>query len=120
MALTEPLSVTIDVDTHSLPRVGFGIDASKYITSDGNVEVETSHQYGKRTRRVARLNHRKIAADPLISAQNVSRSMSTYMVVDLPQTGYTVAEAQDVVDGFIAFLTANTSAVVTALLGGEV
>jgi hypothetical protein len=46
--------------------------------------------------------------------------MSAYLVIDVPPVGYTVAEAQAVVDGFLAYLTASSGAKVTQLLGGEV
>jgi hypothetical protein len=42
--------------------------------------------------------------------------MSAYLVVDVPITGYSVTEAQQVVDGLKAALT---TAKITALLGGE-
>lgn len=45
--------------------------------------------------------------------------MSTYLVVDTPVTGYTVAEAKQIVDALTAYLTASTGARVTQLLGGE-
>jgi len=45
--------------------------------------------------------------------------MSAYLVVDVPVTGYTVAEAKQIVDGLTAYLTASSRAKVTQLLGGE-
>jgi hypothetical protein len=45
--------------------------------------------------------------------------MGTYLVIEVPPVGYTVAEAKAVVDGFIATLTANTGSLVTQVLGGE-
>ncbi len=83
------------------------------------VKLGVSHSYGKRTRRSIRLDHSKIAADPLISAVNIKYSMSAYLVVDVPVTGYTVAEAKAIVDALIAYLSASTGAKVTQLLGGE-
>jgi len=38
---------------------------------------------------------------------------------DVPPVGYTVAQAKEVIDGFIAELTENTGALVTKLVGGE-
>jgi len=57
--------------------------------------------------------------DPLISSQNIQYSMSTYIVTDVPVTGYTVTEAKQIVDALTAYLTASTGAKVTQLLGGE-
>jgi hypothetical protein len=45
--------------------------------------------------------------------------MSTYIVVDVPQSGYSLAEAKEVVDGLVKYLSASTGASVAKLLGGE-
>jgi len=45
--------------------------------------------------------------------------MSSYLVVDTPVNGYTVAEAKAVVDALVAYLTASSGAKVAQLLGGE-
>jgi len=66
-----------------------------------------------------KLTHRKIAADPLISAQSIEYSMTAYVVFDVPVTGYTVAEAKQIVDGLTAWLTASSGANTTKVLGGE-
>lgn len=119
MSFSDPQSVTINAVAQSLPRVGSGVDKGEFRKDDGNVGLLVSHQYGKRTRRTIRLNYSKIAADPLISAQNIKYSMSAYLVVDLPVTGFTVAEAKYVVDALTAYLTASSGARATQLLGGE-
>lgn len=118
MAFADPQSVTINAVANSLPRTAQ--DPSGVFTKDdGNVKLSISHSYGKRTRRTIRLDFSKIAADPLISAQNIKYSMSTYLVVDTPITGFTVAEAKQIVDALTGYLTASSGAKVTQLLGGE-
>jgi urease gamma subunit len=117
--LADPQSVTINSVAQSLPAVARGVNTSSYQKDDGLVSLTVSHIYGKRTRRTVRLNHSKIAADPLISSQNIKYSMSAYLVMDVPITGYTVAEAKQIVDGLTAYLTASSSAKVTSVLGGE-
>lgn len=117
--LADPQSVTINSVANSLPAVSRGVNTSSYQKDDGLVGLSISHQYGKRTRRTVRLNHSKIAADPLISSQNIKYSMSCYLVIDVPVTGYTVAEAKLIVDGLTAYLTASSGAKVTSVLGGE-
>lgn len=119
MAFADPQSVTINAVAQSLARTSSGVNSGTFTKDDGNVKLTVSHTYAKRTRRVLRLDHSKIAADPLISAQNIKYSMSAYLVVDLPVTGYTVAEAKQVIDGLTAYLTASSGAKVTQLLGGE-
>jgi hypothetical protein len=119
MAFADPQTVTINAVAQTLARTSSGVNNGVFTKDDGNVKLSVSHTYAKRTRRVIRLDHAKIAADPLISAQNIKYSMSAYLVLDLPVTGYTVAEAKQVIDGLTAYLTASTGAKVTQLLGGE-
>jgi hypothetical protein len=119
MSFADPQSVTINAVANTLPRISSGVNTGAFQKDDGNVKLTVAHLYGKRTRRTIRLDHSKIAADPLISAQNIKYSMSAYLVIDVPITGYTVAEAKQIVDGLTAYLTASTGARVTQLLGGE-
>lgn len=119
MAFADPQSVTINAVAQTLPRTASGVNTGSFTKDDGNVSLSVSHSYGKRTRRLLRLNHRKIAADPLISAQNIAYSMGVQIIVDTPITGYTVAEAKQVVDALIAYLSASSGAKITQLLGGE-
>lgn len=119
MAFADPQSVTINAVANSLPRVSSGVNTGSFRKDDGNVSLSVSHSYGKRTRRQVRIDFAKIAADPLISAQNIKYSMSAYLVVDTPVTGFTVAEAKQVIDGFLAWMTASSGAKITQFLGGE-
>lgn len=119
MAFTDPQTVTINSVAQTLPRTSSGINTGNFSKDDGTVKLAISHQYGKRTRRMARVDHQKYAADPLVSSQNVLRSMSVYLVVDTPLQGYTITEQKQIVDALVAYLTASTGARVTQLLGGE-
>lgn len=119
MALSDPQSVTINSVAVSLPRTSSDRDAGAFTSNDGTVKETVSHQYGKRNRHLFRIDHSKIAPDPLISSQNIKYSMSFYVVADVPVTGYTVAEQKQVVDGFIAQLNASSGALITKILGGE-
>jgi len=112
---SDPQSVTISGSANSLPRISSGIASGGYSTGDGTVQLKISHQTGKRFRRTVRLEHSKIAADPLTSA-NTKYSMTAYVVLDTPVVGYTVAEAQAVAAGLVAWLT---NANVGKVLGGE-
>lgn len=116
---SEPQSVTINAVAISLPRTGSGNDSGVFTSNDGLVKESVSHQYGKRNRHLFRIDHSKIAPDPLISAQNIKYSMSFYVVADVPPTGYTVVEQKQVIDGFITQLNASSGALITKLLGGE-
>jgi hypothetical protein len=119
MSFSDPQSVTISGTAISLPRVSTGVGTSQYASSDGLVSLTASSQYGKRTRRVLRIDHSKITSDPFIPAQNVKTSMSNYLVFDTPVAGYTNAEALAVYAGFKAAFIASSDLLITKLLGGE-
>lgn len=119
MSFTDPQSITISGSTIALPRVSTGRLSSEYASGDGLVSLKASSSLGNRTRRVLRLDHAKIAADVFVPDQNVRRSMSCYMVFDLPAYGYTNTEALAVYTGFKGAFTATSDALITKLLGGE-
>lgn len=120
MAFADPQSITINAVANSLPRVSVGQNVSSYQKDDGTVSLTASHQYGKRTRRMIRVDHQKIVPDQMVTANNIKVGMSAYLVVETPPTGnYTVAEAKQIVDGLLAYLTASSGARITQLLGGE-
>lgn len=119
MAFSDPQSVTINAVAVSLPRISSEKFAGTFQKDDGNVKLSVSHVYGKRNRRVIRLDHAKIAPDPLIAAQSIRYTSSVYVVVDVPITGYSIAEQKQIVDALTAYLTASSGANVTKLLGGE-
>jgi len=116
---TDPQSVTINSVATSLPKVSSGTNASEYKTADGLAKLAISSQYGKRVRRMVRLDSSKIAADPLSAGQSLPVSMSAYLVVDVPLVGYTNAEQKYIVDALSGWLTASSGANVTKVLGGE-
>lgn len=119
MALSDPQSVTISGTPVSLPRTSSSPNAGEFTSGDGLVKEVVSHQYGTRNRHLVRLNHSKVAADPFQSSLNAKYSMSTYIVIDVPQVGYTVAEAKAVVDGLLAQLSATSGTLITKIIGGE-
>lgn len=117
--LSDPQSVTINAVAVQLPRVSTGPNTGTYQSNDGTVKETVSHTNGRRHRRMFRIDHSKVAPDPLISSQNIVHSMGAYLVVDVPPTGYTVAEQKQVIDGLIAQLTASSGVLITKFLGGE-
>lgn len=117
--LTDPQSVTINAVANSLPRISSGVNSGSFQKDDTTVKLEVSHAYGKRNRRLVKLTHSKIAADPLISAQSIRYSMSINLVIDTPTTGYTVAEAKQIVDALTKWCTDSSGANITKVLGGE-
>lgn len=119
MAFTDPQSITISAVTTPLPRVSTEKNASNYSSSDGLIDLSASHAYGRRTRRVLRVDHTKITSDPFRPAENTEVSMSNYIVFDLPVVGYTNAEVKAVYTGFKTLYTATSDALIDKLLGGE-
>jgi hypothetical protein len=119
MSFTDPLSITISGTTTPLPRTSVGDDESEYTSSDGLLQVKSSHNYGKRTRRMLRIDVSKVAPDPFRPSENVKVSMSNYIVFDLPPAGYTATEAKAVFDGFRAMFAATSDQQIVKLLGGE-
>ena len=115
MAFADPQSVPISGSAVSLPRTSSGVNSGAFTSADSAVRLAVSHQYGKRNRRTVRLEHSKIAADPLTSA-NTKYSMTAYVVFDVPTVGYSVTEANAVISAFTAWLTSANAAKV---LGGE-
>jgi len=115
MAFADPITV----NGTPLPRISSGSNAGVFSSNDGLTKVTVSHTYGKRTRHLIRLDSSKIAADPLLAGVNVRASMSAYLVVDVPTSGYSVAEAQANVLALTGFLTTSSGAATTKLLGGE-
>lgn len=119
MAFADPQTITISAVTTPLPRVSTGVGQSTYQSADGLIDLAASNAYGRRTRRVLRVDHSKITSDPFIPAQNVKVGMSHYLVFDLPVAGYTNAEALAVYTGFKTQYTASSDLLITKLLGGE-
>ncbi len=119
MAFADPQSITINAVATSLPRTSSSANSGVFTSNDGLIRETVSHAYGKRNRRTFRIDHSKVAADPFLSGVNTKYSMSAYVVVDVPVTGYTVTEAKQVVDGLMAALTASSGSKITQLLGGE-
>lgn len=119
MSFADPQSITINAVANSLPRISSGVNEGSFSKDDGTVQLKVTHQYGKRTRRTIRIDHRKTAPDPFVSNVNVSRSMSVYMVADVPTDGYSIAEQKQIIDALTGYLTATSGARVTQLLGGE-
>jgi len=119
MSFTDPLSITISATTIALPRISVGDDESEYSSGDGLTSVTASHNYGKRTRRLLRVDTAKLTADPFRPSENVKVSMSNYIVFDVPPAGYTAVEALAVYTGFKSMFSASSDAMIVKLLGGE-
>jgi len=112
----DPQSVTINAVAQSLPAIARDDSSSTYRKDDGNVSLIISRSFGKRNRFSVRVNQRKIAADPLASANNVEYTQSAYIVLDAPPVGYTNVEIKDLA---LALVGWATSANLLKVVGGE-
>jgi hypothetical protein len=119
MSFADPQTVTISAVTTPLPRVSVGDDKSEYTSGDGLISMTASHDYGKRTRRLLRLDTSKLAPDAFRPTENVKVNMACYVVFDLPPAGYTPTEALAVYTGFKTQFTASSDLLISKLLGGE-
>lgn len=119
MSLTDPQSITVSGTAVSLPRTNTSGDGSTYTSGDGAISLRFSSQYGKRTRRTARLDFSKISADPFLPSQNVKLGASVYTVFDMPVAGFTNADVVAYWVGYRTLLAASSDAIVGKLLGGE-
>jgi len=119
MAFSDPQTVTIATVAQTLPRTSSGENSGVFTKDDGTVKLSVNHTNGRRIRHTVRLEHSKIAPDPLISSTNIKHSMTVFLTADVPVTGYSVAEAKQIIDGLTAYLTASSGARATQLLGGE-
>lgn len=113
-----PFNITVNAIAKSLDRTGSGIDTSAYSTGDRAYRVNVSHSYGKRTRRMVKMIHDSLVANPLVSGQNIAQTVSVHLVVDSPP-GYDTTLLKQDVDGYVTWLAANSGAIVTKLLAGE-
>jgi hypothetical protein len=119
MSFTEPLSVTISGTTTPLPRTSVGTNQSEYTSANGLIVVKASHTYGKRTRRMLRIDTSKLSPDVLQPTINAKKSMSLYMVFDTPDEGFDNVEELAVYQGFKTLITATSDDMIKKLLGGE-
>lgn len=117
--LSDPQTLTVNAIAIPCPRTSFGVNSGTLTSADGLNKLTLSHTYGKRNRHLIRWDSSQIAADPLTAGINVKASMSTYLVIDMPTTGYTNTQAKYNVDALVAYLQANTGLIVSKLIAGE-
>lgn len=105
MAFADPQTITIDTVAQILNRVKSDGYQSIYSKGDESVKLTISHQESKgRTRRMARVDKRVVAADPLTS-EHEYKSLGVYVVLDEPEYGFSDDDIDDVVQALVAWLT---------------
>lgn len=105
MSFSDPQTVTINTVAKTLNRVKSEGMSAEYATDDEIFKMRLSHQEGRnRTRRMARIDQRVVAADPLTAA-NEYKTLGVYLVIDEPEYGFTDTEIDYVVQGLKGWLT---------------
>lgn len=124
MALSEPLTLTINAVPFSLARVRTHDLASDYQNADGTVMEVVSHanvptrkgETGAGVRTLVGVRQRKIVADPLNAENQEYKTLGVQLVIDRPEYGFSATE----VDYLVAALKAQVNtAMVTKLFGRE-
>ena len=114
--LADPQTVTINAVATPLPKTNNGPTQNVYTSADGNTSMTTKQGItSARFRREIRLSQKKIAADP-ISAVNVEKGVSVYLVIDEPRVGFSDVEIGYLIDALKTWLS---SANYNKVLGGE-
>lgn len=115
MALADPQSLTVDGNSVSLPRTGLSLVEGSFRDATGQINLTVQHNGSKNRRRhVVKVQKTDIVSDPLIPSQNIPTSYSAHLVVDVPVSGVTIEDAQDIADALVAWATPTNIAKVLA------
>lgn len=113
----EPLTVLVNAVSKTLPRVVAGDRKATYESTADGLTLSITHVVGKRNRHTIRLDSKKTAADPLLDGVSRAYSMSTYLVVDAPEIGFTLTEQKQIVKALTDWLGTSTNT--DKVLAGE-
>jgi hypothetical protein len=115
MTLGATQSIVIGSDTISAPRTSTGNNQTTYMSSDGDLKLTIAHTYGKRTRRLVRIQLDKFVPNPYNPAVNIVVSSSARITLDVPPGTVTNTEGADLLKALCDFAEANR----VAVSGGE-
>lgn len=114
MAFSDPQTVTVDSVAQTLNKISVQGESSIYADADSVYQLKLAHTTSKkRKRRLIRLDHTEIAADPL-TAENASQNLGIYIVIDEPEFGFTDAEIDDDVQGLLTWASSANIAKILA------
>ncbi len=121
MAFSDPQSVTIGTvpGAVSLPRTNTGSNVGTFTNYDAKTVLKVQTNYGKRTRREARIDFSKVVTDPLVTTTNVLVSGSVRFNIDIPPAGFSAAEQKDLAVALLTWLTATSNANLIKVIAGE-
>jgi len=115
MALSDPIAITINGLT-SFDRTGFlsGGHGAEYTDNSGTDnefgKLTFSHQYGKRIRRIARVDYNGYVNALTGNGEGQLQSKSLYVVSDEPASDQLAVSAKDIYTALHGFLSASTYA----------
>jgi hypothetical protein len=114
-------TITINAVAQSFKRTGSGSNSGAFATADGTHKLQVSHQLGNSyNQSMLRLDRTQIVANPLTTGDFFEATDACWFVSKTPKVGsLTIASEKQLLDGFIAFLSASSGAALTSLLGRE-
>jgi len=115
MAYNDPQTI----GSTTLPRTGLDRTGGVFRSADGSTVLEISHNRGKRVSSTSKVTFTKTAPDPLISDRNIQHSMTVYVTINKPLTGFSVDEVVANLAAAYGNLSAGTNANAKKLAGGE-
>lgn len=114
MALSQPLSITINAVPYSLPCIYVLGSRSEYMDATGLVKAIVSHKYtGNRVSRLFRVEQKLLQVDGTYSR------LSFHTVNEYDTNKVTSTQAKDLEVGVIATKVAGTNAIIIKMVGGE-
>jgi hypothetical protein len=113
-------TITVNAIAQALKRTSMGTNSGAFATNDGSHKLAISHSLGGSNQRVIRLDRVQTVANPLTTGEYFEAPDSVWLVTKTPKVGtLTVVQQKQLIDGFLAFLSASSGAAITQLLGGE-
>lgn len=122
---TDPIVIPNGASTTTLPRISLGSSSSMYRTQNEDRTLRVSHQLTnkRRVRRMVRIDSLVMGTSPLDLNVNVLGNVAVYLVIDAPVASEITDinfKIADQVKDLCGFLTNDTAANLTKILGAEV
>lgn len=115
-------TITINAVAQALKRTGMNQNSGTFATNDGTHKLTISQSSGSGyNQRLIRLDRVQTVANPLTTGEFLEAPDSVWLVSKTPKVGFlTIAQQKQLLDGYLAFLSASSGAALSSLLGGEV
>lgn len=112
MPFADPETVTPPTaGAQTLARTGYpNPHAAEWKTTDDLWTLFVSHDSKKRDRTIAAFSRSLLAADPYVPTNYNLVQMRVQLTIDRPIIGFTAAQEEDTLAGFLAWLTASSNA----------